>query len=61
MFPDFDPDKKPPYVQYVYEEIDGVTYVTKYLVSNGYGGSISVSCGPKYILKEGVADEKRDT
>ena len=58
MFTGYDPEKKPPYTQEVYEEIDGVTYVTIYTVSNGYGGSISISSGPRRLLGEGAADEK---
>ena len=43
MFKDFDPDKKPPYTQDVYYVIGEKVYKTTYIVSRGYGGSISVS------------------
>lgn len=58
MFPGYDPEKKPPYTQLVYEEIDGVRYVTKYIVSNGYGGSISISHSTRKLLEEGSGDEE---
>ena len=51
-FPGFDPDRRPPYTQDVYEEIDGKTYVTTYIVSNGYGGSLSVSYSQKKLVED---------
>ena len=45
MFKGYDPDRRPPYRQEVCYENAGKYYKTIYLVSNGYGGSISISCG----------------
>jgi hypothetical protein len=57
MFPGYDPERRPPYSQKVTREINGKKYVVTYYVSNGYGGSISISTGPLEIFDEDV-DEK---
>ena len=43
MFRGYDPDRRPPYKQVVYQTINNICYKITYLVSNGYGGSISIS------------------
>ncbi len=56
MFNGYDPERRPPYVQEVYYEIDGKLFKRTYTVCNGYGGSIQISSGPdEEILDE---DEK---
>lgn len=61
MFPGYDPEKKPPYTQDVYEVIKGVTYLVRYTVSNGYGGSISISSTTCRVVEEGLADEEKNS
>ena len=56
MYDWYDPERRPPYTHvdtYVY---NGVAYKVTYLVSNGYGGSISISSS-----MERVEDEEENT
>ncbi len=57
MFPGYDPERRPPYVQKVLRVINDQKYVVTYYVSNGYGGSISISSGPPELIDEDE-DEK---
>ena len=58
MFPGYDPDRRRPYTQEVYKTLDGKKYVVTYYVSNGYGGSISIMCGPLKLVSEEDNDEE---
>ena len=57
LFPGYDPERRPPYTQEVIYERNGKIYRAMYYVSNGYGGSISVSSS---ILSVEEPNEKTD-
>jgi len=58
MFEGYDPERRPPYTQEVYREINGKRYRIVWSVSNGYGGSILISSGP---MEEVLNEDKEST
>ena len=59
MYDWYDPERRPPYVHVETYISNGVTYKVTYLVSNGYGGSISISSSTKRVEDEEENTERK--
>ena len=60
MFEGYDPDRRPPYAHEEIRKIGDKIYKVTWLVSNGYGGSISISSSMKLIDPEELEDIKQE-
>ena len=58
MFKGYDPDRKPPYSHVEYSTISGKVYKITHYVSNGPGGSISISMDMERVVANHESSEE---